>query len=512
VNATADYAQPEQKSADGKKKSGPEAFLIDGTDDSTWLADRGPGRHNRPSVAVVQLETPLDLPKGSELKIAMRMSDMVGCCRWSLTSTPNPETPRVDYEAQMAIRTPAESRSAHDQAILFHAWRQAQEDLKEIQTEVDAVWNSFPQAPTSILHLKEKEPSKQRVTHLLDRGSWDRPKHRVAPKVPEAFHPFPSGAPSNRLGFALWLVDRKSPLTARVAVNRIWQAVFGAGLVETSDDFGTRAPVPEYRELLDWLAVELMDRGWSQKEIIRLIVTSDTYKRSSIPHEEHLERDPKNILLARGPRFRLEAELVRDLALSVSGILHHKTGGPGVIPPVPQNVLDYNYVYPSYWKAAEGPDRYRRAVYGFRKRSMPDPVMSNLDAPNGDLSCARRVRSNTPLAALTGLNEIVFVEAARALALRVLREAGSSDPERIEYAFRLCLCRLPSPDEKDEVLSLLATRRTRIAEGWLNPREISTGDAARLPVLPSTTNPQDAAAWTIVARVLLNLDETLSKN
>jgi hypothetical protein len=174
-------------------------------------------------------------------------------------------------------------------------------------------------------------------------------------------------------------------------------------------------------------------------------------------------------------------------------------------------VLDYNFTYPGYWKPAEGPERYRRALYGFRKRSMPDPVMSNFDAPNADFACARRVRSNTPLAALTALNEPIFVEAARALALRVLREGGSDDAQRADYVFCLCTSRRPSPSEREAILNLLQSRRQKLAEGWLNPREIASGDPARLPELPSGTSPQDAAAWTLAARVLLNLDETISK-
>jgi hypothetical protein len=225
-----------------------------------------------------------------------------------------------------------------------------------------------------------------------------------------------------------------------------------------------------------------------------------------------LERDPHNRLLARGPRFRADAEVIRDIALSVSGLITHKLGGPSVIPPVPKNVLDYNYVYPSYWTAATGADRYRRTLYGFRKRSMPDPVMSNLDAPNGDFACARRPRSNTPMAALTGLNETIFYECAQALGLRVVREGGADDAGRAAYAFQLCTGRQPSSRERQEILELLEGRRGRLADGWLNPREIITGDPGKLAELPDNATPQTAAAWILVARVLLNLDETLTKN
>lgn len=512
VNATADFSEPEQKSMDGKKASGPIAFLIDGTDDTTWNADRGIGRRNQPSVAVVQFEQSLAFPPGTQLKIAWRQTDMLGCCRLSVTRQPAPAAPPVDHAAMLALRIPAAERTPEQTASLFAAWRSGVAELKPFNDEIDALWKSYPQAATSILHLAEREPANRRSTYLLDRGNWEQPRQVVEPHVPAAFHPFPEDAPKNRLGFARWLADRRSPLTARVAVNRVWQAIYGAGLVETPDDFGTRAATPEYRQLLDWLAVDFMEHGWSQKHLIRTIVTSATYRQTSQASAALLERDPRNAWLARGPRFRADAEVVRDIALCVSGLITHKIGGPGIIPPVPQNVLDYNYTYPSYWKPAEGPERYRRTLYGFRKRSMPDPVMSNFDAPNGDISCARRVRSNTPLAALTGLNETIFVEAARAMALRILREGGADDANRADYALFLCTSRPSQPAEREAILSLLQASRRRLADGWLNPREVATGDPAALPALPEGATPQDAAAWTLAARVLLNLDETISKH
>ena len=511
VNATADFSQPESKSDEGKKSAGPVANLIDGKDENSWVADRGIGLRNQPSVAVVQFEQPLEFPEGTQLKVVWRMGDMLGCARFSMTTSITPTAPTVDHAAVLALRVPEEQRTAAQNAAVFTAWRKSVAELKAINDEIDVVLKSQPAASTSILHMAERETSNPRSTHLLDRGNWDQPMQVIDPHVPAAFHAFPEHAPKNRLGFAQWLTDHRSPLTARVAVNQTWQAIFGTGLVETPEDFGTRAPVPEYRELLDWLAVDFMEHGWSRKHLIRTILTSATFQQSSLVTPELLERDPVNRLLARGPRFRADSEVVRDIALTASGLITHRIGGPGIIPPVPQNVLDYNYTYPGYWTAATGPERYRRTVYGFRKRSMPDPVMSNFDAPNGDFSCARRVRSNTPLAALTGLNETVFVEAARALALRVLKEAATDDAARAEYAFLLCTSRQPTSAERDEVLNLLKSQRQRFADGWLNPREVTTGDPAKLPELPGTTTPQDAAAWTLVARVLLNLDETLSK-
>jgi mono/diheme cytochrome c family protein len=511
VKPTADFSEPETKSADGKNASGPVTYLIDGNDNTTWTADRGIGIRNQPSSAVVQFERPLTYPDGTELKIAWRMTDMLGCCRLSLTRDPNPQAQPVAHAAILAIDTPAAKRTAEQNHAIFAAWRMTVADARPINDEIAGLWKTYPQAATSVLHMAEREPSNHRDTHLLQRGNWDQPGKVVEPHTPAAFPPFPPDAPRNRLGFARWLTDARSPLTARVAVNRIWQAMFGTGLVETSEDFGTRAPVPEYRELLDWLAVDFMEHGWSQKHLIRTIVTSATYQQSSKGTPALWQSDPRNHWLARGPSFRADAEVVRDIALSVSGLITHKLGGPSVIPPVPQNVLDVNFTYPAYWKPAEGPERYRRTLYGFRKRSMPDPVMSSFDAPNGDFACARRVRSNTPLAALAGLNEPIFVEAARALALRVLREGGKDDAQRASYAFSLCTSRQPTAAERDAILELLQSRRRRLADGWLNMREVATGDPVRLPEIPGGATPQDAAAWTLTARVLLNLDETISK-
>ena len=510
--ATADFSSPENKSGDGKKITGPVQLLIDGSDDTSWLADRGPGFRNQPSVAVVRFTTPLELTEGSQLKIAWRMGDMPGCMRFSLTSTPNPAAPAVNHAAVLALQLPADQRTTAEQLAVFDAWQRSVPELKPLSEELDNLLRTTPDGITTVLHVTGRNPRDPRGTFRLDRGEWDQPRDPVKPHVPAAFHSFPADAPLNRLGFARWLVDPRSPLAARVAVNNIWQAIFGQGLVETSEDFGTRAPVPEYRELLDWLAVDFMEHGWSRRHLLQTIISSRTYQQTSAATPELLERDPKNQLLARAPRYRADAEVVRDIALTAAGLLSTKSGGPSVIPPVPQNVLDYNYTYPGYWTPATGEDRYRRAVYLFRKRSMPDPVLASFDAPNADFSCPRRMRSNTPMAALAGLNETIFIEAARGLAQRILREAAPDDPARARHAFLLCTSRQPTDAELTEVLAALKARRQRIAEGWLNPRELTTGDPAKLPELPPNTTPQDVAAWTLLARVLLNLDETITRN
>ncbi|MBM3999686.1 MAG: DUF1553 domain-containing protein [Planctomycetes bacterium] len=514
----ADFSEPERKQADGKTSSGPVAHLVDGVEETTWNADRGPGRRNEPSAAAVSLETPLAVPPGTRLKLVLRMADMVGRCRFSLTRGTSPSLPATDHGVAAALLAARDTGSpdartavASDPAV-FSAWMRTVPEWQPAVAEIDAAWARFPEAATSILHLIEREPGDARPTFFLDRGNWDQPTHAVEPHTPAALHAWPAGAPRNRLGFAHWLAARESPLTARVAVNRIWQSIFGTGLLETPEDFGTRSPVPVHRELLDWLSVDFMEHGWSHKHVIRMIVTSSAYRQTSDVTPGLLEWDPRNVWLSRGPRFRADAEVVRDVALGAAGLLHHRLGGPPVIPPIPKNVLEYNYTYPDYWTPAEGTDRYRRALYGFRKRSMPDPVMNVLDGPNGDTACARRVRSNTPLAALAVLNEPIFVEAARGLALRVLREGGATDAERTKYAFRLCAARFPTSAECDTIMSLLDHARARVGDGWLNPRAIATGDSAKLPDLPEGVTPRDAAAWTLAARVLINLDETLTKN
>jgi hypothetical protein len=441
-----------------------------------------------------------------------RHNTALGCCRLSLTTAPDPRAAPVDYAAQLALAKPADQRTADEATTIFRAWRATVPAAKKFTTEAETHWKKYPAAPTSVLHLAERRGVHARATHSLDRGAWDKPRHAVAPQVPAALNPWPESAPRDRLGFARWVADRQSPLTARVAVNRVWQNLFGTGLVETAEDFGTRTPVPEYRDVLDWLAVDFMDNCWSHKQLLHTIVTSRVYQQSSHASPAQLEHDPANRLLARGPRFRADAEVVRDLALAIAGLLHHKVGGASVFPPVPENVLAYNYVRPTYWNPPENEERYRRSLYLFRKRSMPDPLLSAFDAPNGDAACARRVRSNTPLAALTSLNEPIFVEAAQALALRLWREGGTTDEARVDYAYRLCTARPARPTELQAVQRLLASSRARLRQGELKAGEIAFSAFTKSSVLPADATPIDLAAWAIVARVLLNLDETLTKS
>jgi hypothetical protein len=255
-----------------------------------------------------------------------------------------------------------------------------------------------------------------------------------------------------------------------------------------------------------------MERGWSLKALHRLIVTSTTYRQSSNMMPEVYARDPQNRLLAHGPRIRVEAEIVRDVALAASGLLDPKVGGPSVFPPAPAFLFVPPASYgPKIWKEDIGSDRYRRALYTFRYRSVPYPPLQNFDAPNGDYSCVRRVRSNTPLQALTTLNEPMFLECARALALRTVREGGHSDAQRLNFAFRRCLARKPNERESAALLGLLEKETKRFADGKSKPWELAADKPSQPPALPKAISAPQLAAWTAVSRVLINLDETITK-
>jgi hypothetical protein len=532
VNPSADFAEADRPleaewSADfdpeNRRVCGPVSYLVDGDERTGWRADRGAGLRNQPGAAVVQFAEPLTQPPGTKLKLVWvqkhggsdngRSNTQVGRSRFSLTNAADPRAQAIDHAAILASAVPAAQRSEEEQRALFSAWRKTLPDAKAINDRIADQWKRYPKAKTSVLNLAERPTTAYRTTHLYDRGAWDRPKHEVAPHTPAALHRLSAGEKPTRLDFARWAASRESPLAARVAVNRVWQAIFGSGLVETPEDFGTRAPIPLHRELLDWLAVDFMDHGWSQKHLIRTILSSETYQQSSHASAAQLESDPVNHWLARGPRFRMEAEVMRDSALQIAGLITlDPIGGPSIFPPVPQNVLDFNYFKPTYWHPPEDGQRYRRALYVFRKRSMPDPVLSSFDAPNGDLACARRLRSNTPLSALTSLNEPVFVEAAQALAQRVLREGGSDTAQRADYAFRLCTSRGIKAGELEAIEKLLNDSLNRLHGGELQAGPIAFTSLTDPTKLPADSTPNEIAAWTIVCRVLLNLDETLTKS
>ena len=372
---------------------------------------------------------------------------------------------------------------------------------------------------TTTLIMRELSQPRESYVHLG--GDFTRRGVPVKPAIPAVLPQLPAGA-NTRLDFAKWLVDPQNPLTSRVTVNRIWQSYFGKGIVETENDFGRQGATPSHPELLDWLASEFIRQNWSQKAIHRLIVTSATYRQSSNRRPETEAVDPFNKLLARQNRLRLDAEIIRDSALAASGLLTDTVGGPSVYPPIPDGAMSVTQVSGA-WPTATGQDRYRRGLYTFFRRSAAYPGLVVFDAPDATSACTRRVPSNTPLQALTTLNDETFLEFAEGLAARVLKEAPPDNQERIRYAYTLALGRAPRSDEQERLERLLAhradeynTKPSRATEliykgGRFGPDGIPLNPpppklAAMLPAdLPLE------AAWTGIARVLLNLDDFLTR-
>ena len=380
--------------------------------------------------------------------------------------------------------------------------------------DIDNVFTNWPYAATTLALTPRAEP---RMTRIFKRGDWQKQTDEVRADVPSWLHPFPKETPHNRLGFAQWLVDRRSPTTARVIVNRVWQVYFGQGLFTTPEDIGTRVDPPSHPELLDWLAVEFMEptaaehasrnTPWSFKHLHRLIVNSATYKQSSRVSSELLERDAYNRLLARGPRFRVEAEIVQDIALAVSGLLNPKIGGPSVYPPIPGSVADQ--VYGGFtWPESKGEERYRRGMYTFWKRALPFPTMLAFDAPPAEVSCARRLRSNTPLQALVTLNERTYVEAAQARGLRVMKEGGADNRSRASYAFQLATGRAPTERELKSLLNFWEVQYRHFEDRSAAALQVALASPTNVP---PDVNIHKAAAWAMVSRAILNLDETITK-
>ncbi len=454
-----------------RRVTGPIAYAIDGDTDTAWTTDAGPGRRNVPRNAVFNLEQPIEGGKGVTLHIYLTQNHG----GWNSDANQNQNLGRIRLSLTDASGVEAEP------PLTFSQWRTTVPEWGAANEEIENLWSAHP-AGSSQLVLNTRE--KKRETHLLVRGDFLKPGKVITAGVPAFLNPLPPDAPANRLTFANWLVDRQAPTTARSIVNRVWQNYFGTGIVATSEDLGTQADARSHPELLDWMAVEFMDSGWSFKKLHRLIVTSAAYRQTSKVTPELLAADPYNRLISRGPRLRVEGEVVRDIALAASGLLNPKVGGPSVYPPAPDFLFLPPASYgPKIWDVETGPDRYRRGLYTFRYRSVPYPVLQNFDTPNGDTSCVRRVRSNTPLQALTTLNEPLFVEAAQALADLTLKKGGETDADRVTFAFRRCVSRRPDAAEKQTLLSFLENQKPR------GERE----------------------AWTALSRVLLNLDETITK-
>ncbi|MCI0338010.1 MAG: PSD1 and planctomycete cytochrome C domain-containing protein [Acidobacteria bacterium] len=527
--------------------------VIDDNPKTHWSSDAGPGRRNEDRKMVFAASQPIGFEGGTVLtfQLAQKFDEKIdlrggkpniGRFRISVTTAANPNADPLPAKVRRILAAPADKRARAQQREVFRFYRSTVPEWAEVNKKVAELLKEWPYGATTLALAPRQWP---RETHLFRRGDWKRPGDPVKPGTPAILHPFPQDAPRNRLGLARWIVDKSNPLTPRVIVNRIWQQYFGTGLVTTPEDFGSRCEKPSHPELLDWLANEFMNptwegeenktggqgdkgtggimrnpqsaigiqnwpqsKGWSIKHIHRLIVNSAVYRQSSKVNPALQETDPANILLARAPRLRVEAEIVRDIALTTSGLLSRKIGGPSVYPPIPDGVLNLGYGAPMPWPTSTGEDRYRRTMYTFWKRSVPYPGLLVFDQPNGDFSCTRRIRSNTPLQALTTLNDQMFIEAAQALALRVFKEGGADDRAKMIYAFRICTGRKPDEFELRQLLALLQDQQAYFNGRTATAVYVSSSD---LNNLPEDVDLHKVASWTMVARVLLNLDETITR-
>lgn len=488
-------------------------YAIDGDAKTAWTTDRGYGRSNVPQSITFELAEPLE----NEGKVRIQTNLVQKHGGWNSDENQNfnigrvrmsfsADLPNVLDQLPLLVldALTSKKRTAAQEKILFTHWyetQKTQETLSAHNTEIDALWKTYPRPTVALVTAKRHEP---RGTRLYDRGEQTKPKHIVKPHTPSFLHPISEGKTESRLTMAKWLVDRKSPTTARTIVNRIWQSYFGKGIVETTEDLGLQSPQPSHPELLDWLAVELMENKWSLKHIHKLITTSAVYEQESRHNSLLREKDPDNRLLARGPRLRVNAEIIRDIHLSTSGLINLQVGGRSVFPTAPDFLFQKPSSYgPKSWTTETDTQRYRRALYTFRFRSVTYPMLVAFDAPSGESACIRRTVSTTPLQALVTLNEPMSVEAAVALGTRILNESTAT-------AFEHCTSRPPNPEEL-AVLDKVYQRELAHYQADQKATQDLLGTYKPIGLTIDSKSAELAAA-TAVAQVLLNLDETITKN
>ncbi|HIG11931.1 MAG: PSD1 and planctomycete cytochrome C domain-containing protein [bacterium] len=469
-----------------------------------------------PHQLVLQFAEPIEVLPGEQLEIEIVQeygtNHVLGCLRIAVSGeTPESGLPlRPDIEALvLAAKTPAKPTSAADifsveQEARLQRWFLQTHDSLDAVRERLADLRDKTEVPTALVM---EELAKPRVTRIFDRGSFLSPLDEVQPGVPKVMGDLAQTSPHNRLALARWLVDGQHPLTARVQVNRVWAQLFGKGLVRTEGDFGTQGSAPSHPLLLDWLASEYVAGGWSTKTLIKTMVLSAVYRQSSTISGEALRIDPENLMLARGARFRVEAEMLRDAALESAGLLDHTLGGRSVFPPQPEGIWQVTY-NSDRWNTATDENRFRRGLYTFWRRTAPYPAFMTFDAPSRELACTRRASSNTPLQALVLLNDPAFVEAAVHLAARMLREAGENAGACAARGFRLCTGRRAEADEIAALVQLYGVEAARFAK---DPEAAQALIASATALDASALDPTALAAWAVVANVLLNLDETLTR-
>ena len=430
----------------------------------------------------------------------------LGRFRLSATTAPRPVAALPANIAKIIATDPARrnQKQKSELASYYLSITPGAQSVPDRIVQLDKQLKAIKPPTTPI--MRELPAGKQRTTHVFVRGSFMSKGQEVSPGLPSWMPPLPKGAPANRLGLAKWLVDPSNTLTSRVQANRYWENFFGRGLVSTAEDFGRLGEPPSHPKLLDWLAVQFMNDGWSMKKFCKLLVMSATYRQSSNAHPELLKRDPNNLLLTRGPRFRLSAEAVRDQALAVSGLLSRKMYGPSVMPPQPVGVWQIVYSGDK-WATSKGEDKYRRGLYTFWRRTAPYPSMMAFDATSREFCVVRRIRTNTPLAALVTLNDPVYIEAAQALARRVTKEGDKEARKRAALAFELCMIRKPKAEELDRIIKLYKGELAHYRQNVDAAKKIAgynTGTA-------NGAEPAELAAWTVVGNVIMNLDEFLTK-
>ncbi|HUG20715.1 MAG TPA: PSD1 and planctomycete cytochrome C domain-containing protein, partial [Planctomycetaceae bacterium] len=493
------------------------ANALDGKPDTGWAIEGHAKKENR--LAYFLAEKPF-AEQSSLLKVVLKHESVYaqhqfGRVRLSVSES-NPIGANVPEEFLAIIKLDTEKRNEEQSGKLQKHFRETvtqTANYVETRTRLaeaqKAKTDLEQKIPTTLVMKELAEPRK---SFILNRGEYDQQKDEVARRTPARFSPLKEDWPNNRLGLAKWLVSEEHPLTARVAVNRMWQQVFGTGIVKTSEDFGSQGEPPSHPQLLDWLAVEFRETGWDTKSLLKTLVMSGTYRQSSKITPQLFQKDPANRLLARGPRFRLDAEMLRDQALAVSGLLHEKLGGPSVKPPQPDGLwfaVGYSGSNTVRFVADTGSDKiHRRTLYTFIKRTAPPPQMGTFDAPSREASCVRRERTNTPLQALLLFNDPQYIEAARALAQRTLNDVEGDSAARASYMFRLCTGRLPIESELAELVEGL----TLDLQHYTDHPEAAKQLVSPAGEPPAGANVPELAAWTMTANLMLNLDEVVNKN
>ena len=454
----------------------------------------------------------VDLYPGSVLRITLsqeseHQNHLLGQFRLMKTSEPQAATlARIPADVLGILPKAVTERSAAEQETLAAYYRSIAPELQPARERKVAVQKSLTDMKpyTTVPVMRDLAAKERRKTQLQHRGNFMDLGQDVTEGVPAVFHSLPSDLPPNRMALARWLIDRENPLTARVMVNRLWEQLFGIGIVATSEEFGSQGELPSHPELLDWLAVEFMDSGWNIQHMLKLLVMSAAYRQASTVTSESFQRDPENRLLARGPRFRMSAEMIRDQALAVSGLLSPKQFGPPVNPPQPKLGLSAAFGSAVDWQTSAGEDKFRRALYTTWRRSNPYPSMSTFDAPNREVCTLRRSRTNTPLQALVTLNDPVYIEAAQALARKTLSQGGATIDDQVRWVWETCLSRPPTDAEQHSVIMLFEGTKKRLAGQTESAMKLATNP---LGPVPEGMDIVALAAWSVTANAILNLDE-----